>query len=417
MPKKLPKAENKPEKYIQWSGRLTNEALEGLARNVDSCGMAEKAIARSGSFKNIDTNISARQGFGRDNYEFFRDKEQVAKNIKEAMQMCDMAYQKVGLIRNVIDLMSDFACQGIKVVHPNARIEKLHKQWFEQVKGRERSERFVSVLLRMGNVVVRRVTAKMRVADMDRLRRAIAEPDVQPEWPDLPGKNEIPWRYDFINPVSVKVVGGEVASFVGVRRHAIEVNSRVRERLLNPKTDIEKELIKQIPVDVMAALRNTDNGNTIPLDPDKTFIFHYKKDDWKEWAEPMIYSILDNVIMLEKLQLTDMAACDGAISNIRLWRLGDLEHKVLPTQAALDRLRNVLSNNVGGGVMDLVWGPELDFKESATEVHRYLGSEKYEPTLNAIYGGLGIPPTLTGTATSGGFTNNYISLKTLIERL
>jgi hypothetical protein len=81
-------------------------------------------------------------------------------------------------------------------------------------------------------------------------------------------------------------------------------------------------------------------------------------------------------------------------------------------------LRNILASNVGGGTMDLVWGPELDFKESNTQIFKFLGTEKYQPVLNSIYAGLGIPPTLTGIAgNGGGYTNNFVSLKTLIERL
>jgi hypothetical protein len=95
-----------------------------------------------------------------------------------------------------------------------------------------------------------------------------------------------------------------------------------------------------------------------------------------------------------------------------------LDNKILPTKGAINKLRNILASNVGGGTMDLVWGPELDFKESNSQVFRFLGSEKYEPVLNSIYAGLGIPPTLTGLANNGGgFTNNFISLKTLVERL
>ena len=113
-----------------------------------------------------------------------------------------------------------------------------------------------------------------------------------------------------------------------------------------------------------------------------------------------------------------MSALDGAISNIRLWRLGDFDHKILPTKNAIDKLRNILASNVGGGTMDLVWGPELDFKESNTQIFKFLGTEKYQPVLNSIYAGLGIPPTLTGIAgNGGGYTNNFVSLKTLIERL
>ena len=68
--------------------------------------------------------------------------------------------------------------------------------------------------------------------------------------------------------------------------------------------------------------------------------------------------------------------------------------------------------------MELVWGPELSFQESNSEVYKFLGSEKYTSVLNSIYAGLGVPPTLTGMANNGGgFTNNFISLKTLVERL
>jgi hypothetical protein len=90
----------------------------------------------------------------------------------------------------------------------------------------------------------------------------------------------------------------------------------------------------------------------------------------------------------------------------------------MPQKPAIDRLRNILASNVGGGTMDLVWGPEIDFKESNTQIYKFLGNEKYQPVLSSIYGGLGIPATLTGASgQSGGFTNNFISLKTLIEQL
>ena len=68
--------------------------------------------------------------------------------------------------------------------------------------------------------------------------------------------------------------------------------------------------------------------------------------------------------------------------------------------------------------MELVWGPELSYTESNSQVYKFLGSEKYTSVLNSIYAGLGVPPTLTGMANNGGgFTNNFISLKTLVERL
>ena len=121
--------------------------------------------------------------------------------------------------------------------------------------------------------------------------------------------------------------------------------------------------------------------------------------------------------MLEKMRLADLSALDGAISSVRLWTMGDFDQKIVPTKAGLNKVRDILASNVGGGTMDLVWGPELKFTESQSQVYKFLGSEKYQPVLTSIYAGLGIPPTLTGAAGGGGYTNNYVSLKTLIERL
>jgi hypothetical protein len=175
-------------------------------------------------------------------------------------------------------------------------------------------------------------------------------------------------------------------------------------------------VLDTLPPEVKRAIK--DKQQKVELDPEKLCICYYKKDDWQSWAHPMVYAILDDIIMLEKMKLADLAALDGAISNIRLWTLGNFDHKVLPTREGINKLRNILASNTGGGTMELVWGPELSFTESNSQVYKFLGSEKYQSVLNSIYAGLGVPPTLTGMASNGGgFTNNFISLKTLVERL
>ena len=63
----------------------------------------------------------------------------------------------------------------------------------------------------------------------------------------------------------------------------------------------------------------------------------------------MIYSIMDDITVIEKLKLgINMAALDGAISNIRIFKLGSLEHKIALTKAAVAKLAGILGNNAGG---------------------------------------------------------------------
>ena len=399
--------------FVTWD---TNEekadALSAAAGAVESYDGIGSANASHRSFLDVESNISVRTGYQRDDYNRFRSREAVPRQQKKIMSNCMDAYDRVGIIRNVIDLMGDFATQGIAIVHPNKKIEKFFQKWFEKVSGKERSERFLNNLYRCGNVVVKRKTAKLSKKMERQLTKGLD--DIEIVVPKVT-KREIPWKYVFLNPLTVEVLGGQLAVFAGDPRLGLKVSATIKKMITSGHE--YPEIVAKLPKDLVKAVK--DGKSVIPLDPEKTSIYYYKKDDWQVWANPMILSVLDDVIMLEKMKLADMSALDGAISNIRLWKLGDLDNKILPTKTGVNKLRNILASNVGGGTMDLVWGPELDFKESATEVHRFLGAEKYQPVLTSIYAGLGIPPTLTGASNSsgGGFTNNFVSLKTLIERL
>ena len=413
------KDQQKTQAFVTWaddSGK--RQALLDTSDNIDSYDGIQKSTAYNRrSFLDIEPQRSVRTSFTREDYNRFRSSEAVPKQQKEAIKMCMAAYDRVGIIRNVIDLMGDFAGQGITIVHPNKRIEKFFRAWFKKVNGLERTERFLNTLYRCGNVIVKRRTAKINKKTEKQLR-SMGDADMEIVDLKVP-RREIPWKFDFLNPMSIEVVGNELATFVGQPQYVLKVSKLVRgltSRGLSGNTPYHRNLTAMLPPDILEAIK--DGKTTIPLDPEKVSVFYYKKDDWLVWSNPMIYAILDDIVMLEKMKLADISALDGAISNIRLWSLGDLDNKILPTKAAINKLRNILASNVGGGTMDLVWGPELKFTESSTQVFRFLGKEKYEPVLTNIYAGLGIPPTLTGMATSGGgFTNNFISLKTLVERL
>lgn len=392
--------------YQKWDGKSFP--------NIDFVG---KSRGYRDSFRDIDTNTSVRTEFTRDDYEYFRQSESLPRDQRTTISMSMAAYKKVGLVRNVVDLMADFVCQGIHLVHPNESAQNFYREWFKRVNGDERSERFGNKLVRCGTLIARWSTATISPTDAEKLRKSIAadlSKDVFEDDRANVEKLEIPWKYTFLNPLSLEPVGEELAPFIGKPLFKLKLPSYLRRLFDNNDPQVRK-LIKSLPKDIASALQN--NERFFPLNPDRTRVYFYKKDDWEVWGEPLIAGVLADVIMLTKLKLADMAALDGAISRVRLWILGDLEKGIVPTQAGVDKLNNELINNVGGGTFDLIWGPAIDFKESSSDAAHFLGEDKYKPTLNALYAGLGIPPTLTGSATASGVTNNFISIRTLVERL
>jgi len=395
----------------------SGESLQEYAGIQHASAAAGRTTMRT-DFSNVLPNISSRPGLSRSDYDYFRPQESVPDHHKAILRRADDIYQRVGLVKNVIDLMGDFSSQGITISHPNRRIERFYRNWFKKVGGKDRSERFLNNLYRSGNIVITRQTAKLSNKSIQNMYKANAadfsDTDIKSQTLIL-GKKEIPWRYTFIDPVYIEIAAGPLASFVGGKKaYGLKLPAHLRKIINSPKNDAEKFMVAKLPPEVIEAAKTR---KPYYLDPDKVIVNHYKKDDWQTWAFPMIYSIMDDITVLEKLKLADMAALDGAISNIRIFKLGNLDHKIAPTKAAASKLASILQNNVGGGTMDIVWGPDIELLESNTNVHQFLGEAKYTPHLNNVYAGLGIPPTLTGTYGAAGTTNNFISLKTLTQRL
>lgn len=375
-------------------------------------GVMRSHANRNYDYSNLTPNTSARPGMSRNIYEYYRPGERLPCKPKEKLKWADDIYDKVGIIRNIIDLMGDFSCQGIRVSHPDKRIEKFYKNWWKKVNGPERSERFSNQLYRMGNIVIRRQTAVVNLKQRAQLFRSAAKPDIKIE--KIPIKKaEIPWRYQFLNPCTVELVGEDLACFADKKQYMIKFPPNFRARVGNI-TQEEKRLLADLPKDMVEAIKK---GGDYILPQEKTLVFHYKKDDWESWASPMTYAILDDIMLLEKLKLADLAALDGAISNIRIFKLGSLEPLIIPGKAAAAKLKEILGAHTAAGTIDIVWGPDIELIESKSEVYKFLGQTKYEPVMSAIFGGMGVPATLTGTFGTEGTTNNFISLQTLIQRL
>lgn len=364
-------------------------------------------------------NVSIRDGYNRSDYEYFRGDEAIPRSPKDIIRVCTEAADNIGILQNVLNSMSDYTIKGLDISHPNERIEKFHREWFRQINGWERSERFCNNLYKQANVFPRRLFGELNDDAVEQFRRAIADdgedlialPDKTPI-----GNRRIPLQYTFLNPMSLDLLSEDFASFLGPESFvfALRVPANLVGIVRNPKNDAERAVVAKIP---NALRRQIAEGGSIILDSKSVSAYYYKRDDWKAWAKPISYAILSDLNLLQKMKLADLSALDGAISCIRVWKLGSIEHKIMPSEATIQRLAQMLCNNVGGGVMDLIWGPDIDLIETATDVHLFLGDTKYAPTLDAIFQGLGFPIGLTGGKDAAGMTNNAFSLKAFIERL
>lgn len=401
--------------YVAASDReAITAAMNDAAGEYDTIHTARAGMSSYQDFSDLTPNTSGRPGYTRNVYDAMNFAEKAPQKIKDIIRWTNRVYKRNGLIRNIMDIMGDFGSQGIRISHPDPRVQKFYRNWAMKVGMQERSERFLNLLYRNGNVVIRKQNARISLKQRAQLFKSIAKPEAKFETPNIT-KTEIPLSYIFLNPSTVEVVGNELACFANVKKYALKLPNTFVQRLNSPNLAAEeKALLASLPKEVQQSLRT---GQEYLLPVDKTLVYHYKKDDWEPWAIPMLFALYDDILALEKLKLCDISAMDGATEHLRIIALGDLEHNMIPSRVQISKMKEILAANVGAGTKTVVWGPDIKLIESNVDIHNFLGSKKYEPVLNNIYGGLGIPPTLTGSFTAGGTTNNFVSLKTMVQRL
>lgn len=414
--------ENFEQSYAAYNKAVTNEDNQPVFRaNAYQYSTDTSNITSRNGMTNYYGNQRGGNGY-KTNYSSY--------DMENIIASCMDAYERESIIRNFIDLMSDFASQGVRIVCADKRQERFGQEWFQYIHGVERSERFLHYLYRCGTTVVKWTDGKVPLKVQKKWKSAVsAEGQNGENGPTQEvikieefekSKAVMPLRWTFHDPRQVVMVGGMLSTFVGKPIFGLRITTQLRMELnqltrLSPDKNEYVDYQKMIPDYVWKAVN--DNATFYPLDQSKVGAYYYKKDDWELWGKPLIRPILKDLDILNKLKDCDSAALDGAMSAVRLWKLGSIKDGIVPNKAALDKVRNMIANNVAGGITDLVWGDDLTFQESATNLHLWLGSEKYIATLSSIYAGLGVPPGLTGSSGSSSFTNNNVSLKTLIERL
>ena len=217
--------QNAPEvPFVTWSSDSEKQTAFSQAAGAVDAYDGIKTSASRRTFLDIEPNISVRPQHTRDDYYKFRTAEGIPQKQKDIIKSCMNAYDRVGIIKNVIDLMGDFASQGVELIHPNKKIERFYRKWFKKIRGKERSERFLNTLYRCGNVVVRRRTARISSKFQQELSRAA---DLKPEGVSVI-RREVPWVYDFLNPLSVDVIGKELALFAGNPRFSLKISTLIQ---------------------------------------------------------------------------------------------------------------------------------------------------------------------------------------------
>jgi len=356
------------------------------------------------------------------------------------------AYKGFGIIKNVIDLMANFASEGLTIKHKRKNIEKFYKRWAEHVGLQERVGAFLRAYYKTGNVHIYTTMGQIDQETYTRMKKAKAntpgyvtgfnkighvtgdsnDPNQKSRTDDALKENkkpigdrEIPWRYQVLNPFQMEKIGTE---FFGESEWIFIMDptnaKNVKEGKLKGRYGHIKfldETETNLPREFKKLSEDGLDTRIIKLDQDKLWTLFYMKDDHEDWADPMIWPVMKDIYFKNKLRQMDISVCNSVINSITIFKLGDWKNGFVPPKEHFRKFSEYL--RTPSAAMTMVWNDAVDVVSNHPPVDKILGMQKYESVDRDILRGLGVSDTLIGGATGGNFSTGFLGVRTLLERL
>jgi hypothetical protein len=336
------------------------------------------------------------------------------------------AYKGFGIIKNVIDLMCNFASEGLKIVHPRPAVQKFYERWAMSVDLSGRVKDMLRYYYKYGNVFM--YTTMGTVTDISRKQMmstrgnsndpALEErQDFIEEQKAKPmGDRQIPWRYTLLNPFQMDIVGNKFFGeskwvFVLSQETLTEINNKTSRSAEH--VDILDETDINLPTEFKNLPRTNDR--VVQLDQDKLCVLQYMKDDHEDWADPMVWPVMNDVMYKSDLRAMDRSVINSTINAITIFKLGNIKDGFVAPPQHYKQFAQMLRTPTASH--NIIWNDAITMESNYPPIEKILGVEKYRSVDKDILAGLGIPGILVNDEAGGNFSNAFLQVRTLLEKL
>jgi len=296
-------------------------------------------------------------------YQFSKD----GVDIRDAILLCQKAYANVALVRNTIDIATEFANTEIYLEGGTARSREFFNKWFEKIKLWKLKDQYFREYYRSGNIFYYRIDGKFKAEDF-KLLSGLSENGVV--------NNKIPLRYILINPY--EIVAKVSASFSEAIYEKL-LSEYELERLRNPKDDADRELFKALPVDMQKKVKDKAyfrDGLKMKLDPAFLLYSFYKKQDYEPFAIPFTFPIMEDVNAKLELKHIDQAISRTVENVLLLITMGAPPDQGGINPANMAAMQSLFMNESVGRVLVSDHTTKAEF--IIPDLKKVVGEEKYK---------------------------------------
>ena len=321
---------------------------------------------------------------------------------KDTIILCQKSYFNVALVRNIIDLMTEFAVSPVHFKGGNKKSRDFFKAYFRRLGLTQFQDRWYREYFRSGNCFSYIFRKDIKNEDVLNIIRVYNDTSLAAK------KVTIPCRFIILNPADITVSGQ--SNFINPTYNKI-LNAYEINRLRNPQTDVDKEIYESLPSEVKKQLSSRETSVTIPLSTDNTIAVFYKKQDYEAFGISFLFSVLDSIdmkIAMRKADLQLLRTINQAVLLVTTGVPADQFGNGI-NQNNLTALTNIFSNESVGRVLI------SDFSTKATFVQPnldFLSSDKYKSVDDDISIGLNYV-----LLSNEKFSNQATKIQVFIERI
>jgi len=332
---------------------------------------------------------------------------------KDQIASCREAYENVGLIGNIVDLMVDFAVEGIDIYHSSKPIQKFYRQWAEKVDVNQLSHQILKSIYRDGNVPVLSYWGEISDTEVKNFKRSLGSTDGLFTNTEVDGSKIIPYKFQVLDVLNVDKGGSQM---LGTSSWEYQFAAEDTAVLSSDPTDKTSK-------DAIRKLRNSlgkgefdklrDSGK-MTLEADRFSMLYYKKDGYRSWATPMLWRVMEDIKFKKLIRDMDISVAEGVTNALTIVKLGSTKDGLPPSQKKYEKIVSMLKNPSKSKT--IVWDDLIDVQTVFPPVEKFFSADKYEQVDNDIRSGLGIAEILVNGG-GGNYSNSFLSVKTLLERL
>lgn len=379
---------------------------------------------------------------------------------------CMMAYLGYGVVRNIIDLYTDFATEDLQITHPDKSAQKFFNAWATKVNLTQRVHNIFMNLFVCGQAFIHRRWANLtpqekramkraegsqrlqdglllrlpksdthideevsaldaffarKSAATDDIDKSMAAPKTRDE--ELLPENKdkkIPWGYTALNPLQMEMRGKRIQGqnywvMALDRKDTMDIargmGYQSGQDLGATEVNFPREFVNKVQ-----KYQGPGAGYVaeIKLSKEELSVIQDRKFDWWDWSIPFVYPALGPLYFKDCLRNMEIKACSSVINSIFLFKLGDMKNGMPAEDEHFERLADMLQ--MPGQALNILWNEAIQAEVVQADVKGIFDPKKHESADRDILTALGVPEVLLG-GKGGNFTNSFVSVATVLERL